>query len=271
MTRRFLTFVFSALVVFVAQVLGEVLPAEPGPEDEGLRLRLTVTPRSDVEGYDVCLDLLNVADHAITLRAGWPHEDPGDVKDYIEAATSIESEPAVAPWVGGVQAGSRKASQPEYVLSKRETLQMRWQTTGRHLKNRVTNPNEVQDPEFPFPGLYAVHATVNVITNERTVRLRSNEQLVSVGGSRAMPRYTLGQLIWVDAASKRATLNLGALHKVQPGDRFEVGHPKGAHWKLTITHVDPESSIGSVEVLTPANHPAYSSFPQRLMEATLMR
>jgi hypothetical protein len=83
--------------------------------------------------------------------------------------------------MGGVTVGQRKSPQPEQVLKPGETLSVRWRTEGRHLKNRVTNPNEVQNPEFPFPGLYSVHATVHVITSERTVPLRSNEQLVSVG------------------------------------------------------------------------------------------
>jgi hypothetical protein len=128
---------------------------------------------------------------------------------------------------------------------------VRWQTEGRHLKNRVTNPSEVQNPEFPFPGLYSVHATVNVITTERTVLLRSNEQLVSVGGSRALPKSTLGQLAQVEADGKTAMLNLGSQHKIELGDQFEH-NSKGDYWKLTITKVEPTYSIGKLELPAPA-------------------
>ena len=160
-----------------------------------------MAPRAErgKEGYEVRVDLLNTSERAITLRAGWRNDDAGDLKDYIDAATSIECVPPVRRWMGGVIVGRRKSPQPEQVLEKGAVLSVRWQTQGRHLKNRVTNPNEVQNPEFPFPGLYSVHATLNVITSERTVPLRSNEQLVSVGGSRALPKSTLGQLAQVEA------------------------------------------------------------------------
>jgi hypothetical protein len=244
---------------------------EPGPEDYGLRFRLLVKPRaaSTEEGYDVQVDLLNTSKQAVTLQARWREDDAGDLRNYIDAAASIECVPAVAPWVGGVREGQRKEPQPEYILNAGEILSVRWTTEGRHLKNRVTNPNEVQNPEFPFPGLYSVHATINVFTGERTVRLRSNEQLVSVGGSRAMPKYTLGRLLEVNADKKTAMLGLGALHKVEPGDQFEIGYPKGERWRLTITNVEPEISSGDLEVLTRANYPG-SEFPNRFMEARLL-
>ena len=147
--------------------------------------------------------------------------------------------------------GRRKSPQPEQVLEKGAVLSVRWQTQGRHLKNRVTNPNEVQNPEFPFPGLYSVHATLNVITSERTVPLRSNEQLVSVGGSRALPKSTLGQLAQVEADGKTAMLNLGSRHKIEPGDQFEH-NSKGDYWKLTVTKVEPTYSMGNLEMQAPA-------------------
>src|SRR5438552_7365745 len=164
--------------------VGAAEAPEPGPEDGGLRLRLLVTPRADAgkEGYDVRLDLLNVSQRPITLQAGWQHEtDTGDVKDYLEAATSIECVPAIAPWIGGVMQGQRTSLQPQQVLKPGEVLSVNWQTDARRLKNHVTDPNDVQNPTFPFPGPYAVHATVDVGTAERTVPLRSNEQLVPVG------------------------------------------------------------------------------------------
>src|SRR5216110_3541184 len=115
-----------------ASVANAALP-EPGPEDGGLRLRLQVAPRADSgkEGYDVRLDLLNISQRPITLRAHWRNEgDAGDLKDYVEAATSIECVPEVAPWIGGVRQGQPK-SQPQQELAPGETLWLHWQTDGR--------------------------------------------------------------------------------------------------------------------------------------------
>ena len=88
-----------ALLILVTLHLRAEIAAlpEPGPEDGGLRMRLVVVPRTDAgkDGYDVRMDLLNTSERAITLRAGWESEEGGDLKDYIEAATSIECVPAV--------------------------------------------------------------------------------------------------------------------------------------------------------------------------------
>jgi hypothetical protein len=273
MPCRFSNFILLALTTLTLRGAAESAPAEPGPENGGLRLRLAVTPRTQAgnEGYDVHVELLNVSDRSITLRAGWRFDDAGDLKDYLDAATNIECVPAVARWIGGVAVGQRKSPQPEYLLKAGEMLSVGWQTDGPHLKNRVTNPNDVQNPEFPFPGLYAVHATLDVITSEHTVRLRSNEQLVPVGGSRAMPKFTVGQLLEVQGEKKTAIVGLGSLHKIESGDQFEIGHPKGMHWKLTITQVEPALSRGTLELLTRSTYPPYSNPPLPFMEARLIR
>lgn len=224
---------------------------EAGPENGGLRLRLTVIPRAPGEkaGYEVRVDLLNTTTRAITLRAGWGNDNGGNLKDYIEAATSIECVPAVLPWSGGVRGPHRKLPQPEHLLHAGEVLSVTWRTEGWHLKNRVTNPNEVQNPEFPFPGMYSVHASLDAITSEGLVALRSNEQLVRVGGSHSMPKYTYGHLLEVGADGKTATLGIGSRHKVALGDQFE--HlSKHTPWKLTITRVSPAYSWGRLEMLS---------------------
>ncbi len=171
---------------------------------------------------------------------------------------------------GGDAERGRTSPQPEHVLKAGEALSARWKSDARRLKNRVTNPNEVQNPEFPFPGLYSVHATVDVTTSEGTVRLRSNEQLVAVGGSRKMPKHTRGQLWEVDKEKKTALVGLGSLHKVEVGDQFEIGHPKGMHWRMTVTEVDPRYSRGNLELLTRSTYPPYSEPPHRFMDATLV-
>jgi hypothetical protein len=249
-------------------------PAEPGPEDGGLRMRLVVAPRTDAgkEGYKVRVDVLNASERAITIQAGWQNEETGDLKDYIDAATSIECVPAVQRWMGGVMmrlGNVPEPEQPKQVLKPGEVLSVQWQTEGRHLKNRVTNPNDVQNPTFPFPGLYSVHATLNILTNERMVHLRSNEQLVPVGGSRALPKATFGELLQVDADGKSVLLNLGSLQKIEAGDQFE--HlSKGGNWKLTITKPSPNFSWGTIEGTLEAKSPPLLSPPVRGAEVTLI-
>jgi hypothetical protein len=227
---------------------------EPGPEDAGLRLRLTVAPRDDTtdEGYNVRVDVLNAADRAVTLQAVWDNEETGNFEDYLDAATSIECVPAVQQWLGQIIAGRRKSPQPQYELKPGAYLSVHWQTKGRHLKNRVSNLLSVQNPEFPFPGLYSVHATLALRAEIQTVRLRSNEQLVSVGGSNATPKSTLGRLLDIQADGKTAMLSLGSFQKIEPGDQFEY-RLMGEQGKLTINKVQPDTSIGSLDVLWPTN------------------
>ena len=244
---------------------------EPGPEDGGLRLRLIVAPRAGAAGgYDVRLDLLNESARAVTLRSDWRNRDVGDVGEYLEAALNVECVPPVAPWVGGVMVSRRELPQAEHALAAGETLTVRWQTDKSVLKRRVSNPHEAQNPTFPFPGLYSVHGTLDVVTADGTVRLRSNEQLVPVGGSRAMPKYTYGTLRHVDGATKTAILGLGSMHQARVGDRFEIGHSKGMHWRLTLTDVRRADADGTLELLTRSPHPPYADPPLPLMPAALV-
>src|SRR5688572_28463330 len=79
--------------------------SEAGPETGGLRLRFIVVPLMEggKEKYDVGVDLLNVSASPVTLRCAWQNDDKGEVKDYLEAATSIECVPAIRRWVGGLE------------------------------------------------------------------------------------------------------------------------------------------------------------------------
>ena len=83
-----------ALLAALALPLGAAEPTiplpEPGPEAGGLRLRLLVSPRSGNEGYEVRVDLLNASDRTITVRANWRNDEAGDLREYIDAGTSIE-------------------------------------------------------------------------------------------------------------------------------------------------------------------------------------
>src|SRR5262245_6526910 len=96
--------VFGLFTTWILHGSAFAADAEPGPEDAGLRLRFTVVPREDAAkpGYEVRLDLLNVSHQDVMLQTAWRSDQTGDVKEYLEAAASIESVPAIAPWIGGV-------------------------------------------------------------------------------------------------------------------------------------------------------------------------
>ena len=264
-------------------------PPEPGPESGGLRLRLTVSP-DGLEGFHVRLDLLNVTNRPVVLQTAWPYDgQDGSFPDYLAAAISIETYPPSAPAGGQVPEPYRTIPQKEIVLQAGEVVSAQWQTKGRRLKNRVTRPLDVQNPEFLVPGLYTVRATIeltgpNWMTSKparlsltlqsaarpafgaEAVFLRSNEQMVSVGASPKTPRHTYGRLAEVDREHLTAWLDLGALHKLEPGDQFEVHTgSKAGWWKLTLTNVLARVSCGILEPQGPAET------PRKGTEAVLIR
>lgn len=209
---------------------------------------ITPDAQGGKEGYAVRAEVINVSREAVALRAvhwrSWGHE--GGFDAYVEAALSIESYPAFEPCRAQVFVG-RDVAEPEYMLKAGKALSVKWHATGRHLKNIVSDPSEVQNPEFTENGLYSVHGSITLAVADRPVRLRSNEQLVSIGGSREAPKHTYGQLTWVDEKRKTATLRLGLLDKVAEGDQFRIDSMyKGPIWTLTITEVRMEYSSGNL-------------------------
>ena len=74
-------------------------------------------------------------------------------------------------------------------------------------------------------------------------------------------------------ALKTATLSLGSLHKIKPGDQFEIRTGMSEFWKLTISEVLPEFSRGRLEPLLRIGPNAMSPnprFPERYVSATLI-
>lgn len=247
---------------------------EPGPEACGLRLRLMISPQPEggKEGYNVEADLVNVSPDAIPLQAvHWRSEShEGGFPQYVESALSIESYPAIEPWLGQVMFPPKgAATEPEYTLKPGETLSIKWHATGRHMKNKVSNPLEVQNPEFIQSGLHSVHASVVVMAAGREVHVRSNEQLVPIGGSREAPKHTYGPLWWTNEQTKTAILGLGALNQVVPGDRFLIQSGAiGRTWTLTITKVETSQSTGTLE---PSRVNPTPTFPSRGTYAALIQ
>ena len=84
-----------------------------------------------------------------------------------------------------------------------------------------------------------------------TVLLRSNEQLVPIGGSHALPKSPLGKIVGADTNTWTATIDLGQANKIEIGDQFQtITHLIGEVWKLTITNVDRTWSQGFLQPIT---------------------
>ena len=115
-----------------------------------------------------------------------------------------------------------------------------------------------------------MHATLRISTGDRTVSLRSDEQPVAIGGSREAPKHSYGKLLGANAESKTAALSLGSLHKIEPGDEFDIQVFTQGYWKLTITDVSPESSTGRLEWFRSNAMATNPPFPKRGWEATLI-
>lgn len=248
---------------------GRAAPAmpQPGPEASGVRLRLVVSER---EGFDVRLELVNEGKEQVTVKSNWAQEREGTFEEYLEEAASIESYPEIEPWLGQVRAGpARQSPEPTHALQPGEAVAVQWHTDGRRLKNKASNPLEVQNPEFTEDGLYSVHAGIVLEIGGQMMLLRSNEQLVAFGGSKTMPKQTYGRLWGAEEATKTATLGMGSLQKVAIGDRFLIHSGTiGMTWTLTINRIERDHAMGTLE---PSRTNPQPAFPAYGWGATLLR
>jgi hypothetical protein len=257
---------FALLVLGSLGIAKDESPIEAGPENGGIRLRFVVRslPRSGEEGFDVRLDLINTTEKPITLLTGWESTEPGDVKQYLTAAANIETSPRIARPRGATGfLAERTEPQKRHDLGPQETLTLQWQTARRMLKNESLFFSA--NPEFTEPGLYSVHVNLHVITDSGNYPLRSNEQLVSIGGSRSQPKATCGEILTVSPDRTKAEIDLGTFDKVAVGDRFDISS-KLFSWRLTITAVGEKSSEGTLEKLSSEG----DSAPTRRDEAILI-
>ena len=244
----------------------DVLP-QPGPEVAGLRLRFLVETRRTDSGdeFQVRLDLINVTDSPVRLSADWPNHLKGDFREYMEGAASMRTHPDITLWGIQVMSIRQPAPRAEHILAAGGTLSVEWTSKGR-LKNRVINPNSNRNPSFPSDGLYGVHAELllNVETEpvdtkrevspsdegeiiRRPVLLRSNEQLVSVGGSNRAPKTAIAIVQNVSDDLRSGQISVGSIDGIEPGDGFLARTGMGVFWKLTVTESHAGFSRVSVE------------------------
>jgi hypothetical protein len=263
----------GAFVICLGATLWPVSPAATsaaGPENGGLRLRLAVEPLRSMkdEGFDVRLALVNVSRREVEIHAAWEPGENGSARDYLIAATRFECFPPLPPVTGATSAALREEEvkpQPKLALAPGDELVLQWQTKGRRLKNATPSTGIGDAVDFPLPGLYAVHAILDIETSAGILRLRSNEQLVPAGGSDAAPRHTYVPVKRAVPAESRAVIGAGALHGIQVGDRFE-SMTKQVSWRLTVVDVSPRYADAKLELLStgdgvdaPPEHPEFAT------------
>ena len=253
-----------------------------------LRFSVETTRSGTNDTHQVRIDLINVTDKPIRLLGDWPGDQSGPYEEYLESDVSIHTDPPFMPFMGQVGVERRRRPQPAFTLAAHEVLTVRWAASGRRLKNKSIHPVQTHDPFLTMDGLYAVYASLllrpidaetaletdlmrrtwsSVDSRSReerledfpkasaessphgTIYLRSNEQLVPIGGSRMLPKPTLARLVWTDTNHDVATINFGSAQKIDPGDAFWIptGYI-GNVWRLEITNVAATSSSG---LLTP--------------------
>jgi hypothetical protein len=260
---------FAVVPVLPTLPGGPALP-EAGPESHGLRLRLMVDTKVE-QGADlhaVRLDLLNEGRKPVTLVAQWPYEgDTGDYAQFLASEVAFVTFPEVVPDSAQTGGSMRQSPQPEYKIAPGGSLTLSWKARGRRLKETDYYNNT---PYFPTRGLYGVRARIVVMTKDgKQVLLTSNPVQVSVGGSKAMPKWATGRLVSVQPEKKTASINLGANQKIAKGDVFVIRYGFQASWRLTVTSAGPWLAEGTVETVHHAGRDT-PQFPREQSMATLV-
>ena len=235
----------------------------PGPERDGIRVRLIVESErvDDNDEFRVRVDLINVSDNTINLSGDWPHHRSGTFPEYVKAAAGIRTDPDIMLWGIQTMATRPPAPRSDYTLASGETLTVEWTSQGRRLKTGVIFPNTTRNPYFPVDGLFRVTAEIplfvqtpksdsdNADTGEtqpaarRKILLRSNEQLVSIGGSTRAPKATMVKIGHLHEDGKSCNISAGQLSGAEKGDAYLARTGMGVFWKLTVTEVHDHHSV----------------------------
>jgi len=230
----------------------DVLPVQipkPGPENQGLRLRLTIetTQKSGHDHHTVRMGIVNVSSAPITLVATPVYESQAKgYATYLKAEMAFVTFPEIIPPSAQTAGNMVTSPPPEITIKPQDEFKTQWQSQGNLLKDTDYYNTT---PYLTGPGLYSVRARIHVLTKEgKEIPLYSNEQTVSIGGSTAMPKYATAKVIRVDKEKSTVTLDLGAHHKIQAGDEFYCAGPFPNYWKLKITKVNAWISQASVTV-----------------------
>jgi hypothetical protein len=282
-SRNMQRFIFQALILVLtfgihvmslnAAPLG---PADAGPENGGLRLKLIIENHADKpdDARTIHLLVIHVGEKPVTLVGQWEYEQPpGEYSAWLRRATEFTTFPEVVSDMAGTSGEERVSPQPTHVLKPGETLAVKWREWGPTLKSPEDNLEDHLNtaPTLPSVGMYSVRAHFTALTAEgKRLLLSSNEQPVVIGGKLTMPKFATTRVLDADAVAKSAEIRLGSDQGIQPGDVFQLTNPemKGVAWWLTISHSATWWSEGSV-LRDPGDPADDEPFPQTGWQATL--
>lgn len=235
---------------------------EPGPDREGLRLRLTVEKAKEQPGYDFTLQLLNVSDKPVQLVAEYFYETAAPFETYFRESIHFTSYPEVQPSHFGSSGEERTTPQPTATIKPGGSLSTGWRVNCCELGGSEET-NEVL--VLLRPGLYLIRAHGNLRTADgRHVKLWSNEQPFSTDGSQSAPAASTATLKFIetDANSGKPVLELdvGEEDGVAVGDLFDFGDGKTSYWRLKVTQVEARAST-AVVVEQDSMEPGQANFP----------
>jgi len=241
--RNFVACCLLSIIAASAHGQSPSLP-DPGPEKDGLRLRLVVKQLDQKKGHHVQLEVLNVGKDAITLIGQFSIENDKKYEDYLREAAYFTSYPGVLPTPFSTKGSERKSPQPTATLASGDSLVAKWTTVD----NVIGGGRETgHDLTFVRDGFFLVRAHLNLRTDDdKSMKLWSNEQPFIVGGSRQAPKACAATVIHDGKEMKFVRLDVGTLDGIQVGDVFEVGHAKTTLWGLKITAVTERSSTSTL-------------------------
>lgn len=219
-----------------------------GPEVDGLRMGLRITTRNikGEDAYDVRIRILNTGSRPVTLVGPAAYEGKdNNYAEWLKAEMCFITFPELLPPSAQTIGAMRESPNPQTTIRPGEEFTVSWSSQGRHLKSEDYYNTT---PYFPSDGLYGVRARVLLGTKEgQEILLHSNEQAMCVGGSVALPKYGVAQVLRRDEEKQQVVLSLGSRHRIAKGDRFRVPGRFPSGWMLTVTEVNISSSRATAE------------------------
>ena len=260
------------LTLFSTSIANGSLP-EPGPQNRGLRLRLSITTarEKDSDVHTIRIELLNEGKGPVILVGQWPYEEnEGDYAEFLKSQVKFVTYPEVQPPSAQTEGSSRKSAQPQREIKPGESLAVTWTATGHRLKPERCFDVANTTPILATNGLYGVRASIVVITKDkRRVLLVSNEQQVSVGGSMELPKFATARVVWAHPDDRVVGIGLGSDQRIQTGDTFVVRWGLQASWGVRITKVGDWYAEGPVETIHREERDDVPLFPEQHWIATL--
>ncbi len=211
---------------------------EPGPEKEGLRVRLIVENNPiKIDAHTIKLDILNVSTKPVTLVSEYFAEGTGKetYADWIKGNTTFAAFPEVVPSGYQTAAAFRTSPQVTTTIEPGASFSTQWDVFGGF---NASNVNWMLS--FPTTGLFDVRAELRLrTTDNRQISLWSNAQPFVVGGSKKAPKACTGVVSAVDKIKDTVSLEgAGESNGAQIGDRFYIRDGMQADYTLEVTSLD---------------------------------